>query len=328
MLITFISHLNSSFLNLFYLFDTMDPNFVLNLDGPQDYQNFQGYESSQIFPNLNQFPKNPRGDKWDADEDITLMSAYCIVSEYKRHGKNQKKTSIWAQVGVNREAYRKRRIGMSMKDVENEAHKLYETSGSKFNDTILFNEVMCKHRKWDLQLDHDATRSHPKYEVDDEESGGSTKRSRSTKEGDYCVQSNTEGASIGGSTIKRPTGRDAAKRKEKGKSLIEVVAEICVMRLSRDSEVEVMKKKRLGLDQQREQKTDERELIKMQSLHLNTLLQKEQLSPEEENMKQLLNELEALDSSSRFESWIRDFSHLLNESRALDSVSRSVRVNL
>ncbi|CAH1420277.1 unnamed protein product [Lactuca virosa] len=118
-------------------------------------------------------------------------------------------------VGGYREAYRKRRSGMSMKDVENEAHKLYETTGSKFNDTIVFNEVMCKHRKWDLQLDHDATRSRPEYEVDDEESGGSTKRSRSTEEGDYCVQSNKEGASIGGSTIKRPTGRDAAKRKEK-----------------------------------------------------------------------------------------------------------------
>ncbi|CAH1427818.1 unnamed protein product [Lactuca virosa] len=190
-------------------------------------------------------------------------------------------------VGVYREAYRKRRSGMSMKDVENEAHKFYETSGSKFKDTIVFNEVMCKHRKWDLQLDHDATRSRPKYEVDDEESGGSTKRSTSTEEGDYCVQSNTEGESIGGSTIKRPTGRDAAKRKEKGKSSNEVVAELRAMRLSRDSEVEVMKK-RLDLDQQREQKTDERELIKMHSLHLNTLLQKDQLLPEEENMKHFL----------------------------------------
>ena len=72
---------------------------------------------------------------------------------------------------------------MSMKDVENEAHKLYETSGSKFNDTTVFNEVMCKHRKWDLQLDHDATQSRLEYEVSDEESGGSTKRSKSTEEG-------------------------------------------------------------------------------------------------------------------------------------------------
>ncbi|CAH1433849.1 unnamed protein product [Lactuca virosa] len=131
---------------------------------------------------------------------------------------------------------------MSMKDDENEAHKLYETSGSKFNDTIVFNEVMCKYRKWDLQLDLDATRSRPEYEVDDEEIGGSTKRSRCTEEGEYCVQSNTEGANITGSTIKRPTGRDAAKRNEKGKSSNEVVEEFRAMRISRDSEIEVMKK--------------------------------------------------------------------------------------
>ncbi|CAI9287190.1 unnamed protein product [Lactuca saligna] len=204
------------------------------------------------------------------------MSAYCIVSEDKRRGKNQKKTSIWAQVkelyDVNQaenpgklEAYRKRISGMSMKDVENEAHKLYETPGSKFNDTIVFNEVM----------------------LDDEESGGSTKRSRSTEEGYYCVQSNTEGASIGGLTINRPTGKDAAKRKEKCKSSNEVVAELRAMGLSRDSEVEVMKK-RIDLDQQREQKMDEGKLIKMHNLHLNTLLQNKQLSPEEENIKLFL----------------------------------------
>lgn len=59
------------------------------------------------------------------------------------------------------------------------------------------------------------------------------------------------------------------------------------MRLSRDSEVEVMKKKnRVG--SKKGAKMDERELIKMQSLHFNTLLQKEQLSPEEENMKRFL----------------------------------------
>nr|KAJ0186395.1 hypothetical protein LSAT_V11C900470080 [Lactuca sativa] len=74
----------------------------------------------------------------------------------KRRGKNHKKTSIWAQVKelydanqaenprklgnrniAQMKAYRKRKSGMSMKDVENKAHKLYETSVSKFNDTIV-----------------------------------------------------------------------------------------------------------------------------------------------------------------------------------------------
>ncbi|CAH1438794.1 unnamed protein product [Lactuca virosa] len=175
-----------------------------------------------------------------------------MKGRYKRLNENASK---W--VGVYRETYRKRRSGMSMKDVKNEAHKLYETNGNKFNDTIFFNEVMCKHRKWDLQLDHDATRSRPKNEVGGEESGGSTKRSRSTEEGDNCVQSNTEGANISGSTIKCPTGRDAAKRKEKGKSSNnEIVEELRAMRLSRDSEVEIMRK-RLDLDQQKVQKMEE-----------------------------------------------------------------------
>ncbi|CAH1433850.1 unnamed protein product [Lactuca virosa] len=162
-------------------------------------------------------------------------------------------------IGIYREAYRKRRSGLSMKDVENKAHKLYETSGSKFNDAIVFNEVMFKHQKWDIQLDQDATRSRLEYEVGDEESG----------------------------VAHKDQGRDAAKRKEKGKFSNEVVAELRALRLSRDSEVEVMKK-RLDLDQQRDQKTDERELVKMQSLHMNTLLQNEHLSSEEENKKRFL----------------------------------------
>ena len=113
------------------------------------------------------------------------MSAYCIVSEDEICGKNQKKLSLWARVkelydanraensqklgdrnigqmkghykrlnesankwvGAYREAYKQRRSGMSMQDVENEAHKIYEAGGSKFNDSIVFNQVMCKHPK-------------------------------------------------------------------------------------------------------------------------------------------------------------------------------------
>ena len=85
----------------------------------------------------------------------------------------------------------------------------------------------------------------------DEESGGSTKRSRSTEEEEYCVQSNTERANITGSTTKHPTGRDAAKRKEKSKSSNEVVAEHHALRISRDNVVEFMKKI-LDLDQHKE----------------------------------------------------------------------------
>ncbi|KAI3778280.1 hypothetical protein L2E82_07461 [Cichorium intybus] len=267
--------------------------------------------------------KQPRGNKWDVAEDIALMSAWCIASGNSSRGKNQKKTSLWARVkelyaeaqaenpgkignrnedamrgrckrlsknaqkwvGAYQEAYRRKRSGMSQKDIENEAHKIYEANGNnKFNDFVVFNEVMCKHPKWALQKDRETTRSHPASEMGNEESGGSTKRSRTTEEGDY---SNPETPTSGDTSIQRPTGRDEAKRKGKGKVSNEIAAELRAMRLTRDTEVEVMKKK-LDVDQQREQTITDRELMKMQLVHLNTLLQKEHLSAEEENMKGFL----------------------------------------
>ncbi|XP_023768986.1 uncharacterized protein LOC111917541 [Lactuca sativa] len=186
---------------------------------------------------------------------------------------------------------------MSLKDIENEAHKLYEASGNKFNDIIVFNDVMCKHEKWALELDRDTTRSRPECEVGNEESGGSSKRSKTTEKGEFCVHSNPETPTSDDSTVKRPTCRDAAK-KGKGKASNEIVTELHAMSLARESELEVMKKRidldkemqqqRIDLDKEREQKTDERELVKMQLVHLNTLLQKEHLSLEEENMKHFL----------------------------------------
>ncbi|GKE84857.1 hypothetical protein Tco_1558599, partial [Tanacetum coccineum] len=53
-------------------------------------------------------------------------------------------------------------------------------------------------------------------EEPNEESGGSTKRSRRvSEEGDYVVHSNQETPNSGGSSIQRPIGRDAAKKKGK-----------------------------------------------------------------------------------------------------------------
>nr|GEU71427.1 glutathione S-transferase T3-like [Tanacetum cinerariifolium] len=73
---------------------------------------------------------------------------------------------------------------------------------------------MCKHPKWKLNLDHDKTR----LQEPNEENGGSTKRSRVSEEGDYVVHSNQETPNSSGSTIRRPTGRDAAKKKRKGRT--------------------------------------------------------------------------------------------------------------
>ena len=49
-----------------------------------------------------------------------------------------------------------------------------------------------------------------------------------------------------------------------------------------------MQQQRIDLDKEREQKKDERELVNIQLVHLNTLLQKEHLSLKEENMKHFL----------------------------------------
>nr|KAJ0218878.1 hypothetical protein LSAT_V11C300137910 [Lactuca sativa] len=117
------------------------------------------------FPSLKMFKphkisENPRArvkELYDANqaENPGKLDNRNIAQMNGRYKRLNESVGKW--VGVYREAYRKRRSGMSMKDNENEAHKLYETSGSKFNDTIVFNKVMCKHRKWDLQLAHDAT---------------------------------------------------------------------------------------------------------------------------------------------------------------------------
>ncbi|KAJ9541658.1 hypothetical protein OSB04_028164 [Centaurea solstitialis] len=116
-------------------------------------------------------------------------------------------------IATYKETYRQKRSGMSMADVEKEAHAIYEAGGKKFLDLVVFNQVMCKHVKWELKLDRDTTRSHSEYEVGCEDSGGSTKRSKTTEE-----DTDQESPNVGGSTIKRPTGRDAAKKKRKSYS--------------------------------------------------------------------------------------------------------------
>ncbi|KAJ9546400.1 hypothetical protein OSB04_018943 [Centaurea solstitialis] len=184
-------------------------------------------------------------------------------------------------IAAYREAYRQKRSGMSTKDVEKEAHAIFEMGGSKFNDLIVFNEVMCKHPKWDLQLGSNTTRSRPHIEVDDEESGGSTKRSRTSEEGDYSTETNQESPNASASKVQRPMGRDAAKRKGKGKASQSSLApdyseQFRSLNITRSSEVEVMSKK---LD-------FENENTHYKTLHI--LLAKENLSPGEEALKQRL----------------------------------------
>lgn len=141
------------------------------------------------------FEKNARGDKWGLEEDVALMSAWCVASKLQPRGKNQKKTSLWVQIkklydearaknseklkprtdkqmngrwrrlnenankwiNAYRKAYKQNTSKMSLKDIENEAHKIYAAGGSKFKDYIVFNEVMCNHPNWKLMDDFDTT---------------------------------------------------------------------------------------------------------------------------------------------------------------------------
>ncbi|CAA0831077.1 calcium-dependent protein kinase 29 [Striga hermonthica] len=101
---------------------------------------------------------------------------------------------------------------MSMKDVEKEAHIIYEAGGSKFTDLHVFEEVMRKHPKWELKLDRDSTRSRPEDEASNEESHGSSKRSRTTDDGDFSIPSNQETPVSNDFVISRPEAPEVLRR--------------------------------------------------------------------------------------------------------------------
>ncbi|GKC05346.1 hypothetical protein Tco_0996956 [Tanacetum coccineum] len=182
-------------------------------------------------------------------------------------------------------------------------------SRNLFEDSQIPSRSTEKNVKWETKEDIAlmAAWCHVSDEEPNEESGGSTKRSRTSEEGEYVVHSNQETPNSGGSTIQRPIGRDAAKKKGKGKASQsfsspnnEFVEELRAMRITRESEIEVMNK-RLEVDKKREEKEikwEERELKKeekktkkMYLLHLNALLAKDHLSPEDEDMKRNLYEM-------------------------------------
>ena len=113
--------------------------------------------------------------------------------------------------------------------------------------------------------------------MDDDESGGSITRSR-TSEGDYSVEINQESPNVGGSKVQRPMGKDAAKKKGKTKASQSFVIpdyseEFRALNITRNSEVEMMSKR------------IEFEKEKAQHKTLHILLAKGNLSPGEESLK-------------------------------------------
>ena len=117
--------------------------------------------------------------------------------------------------------------------------------------------------------------------MDDEESGGSTKRSRTSKEGNYSVETNQESPNVGASRVQRPVGRDVAKRKRKRKASQSSLAsdysvDFRALNITRNNEVEMMKK------------TLEFEKKNAHYKTLHILLAKEHLSPGEEALKECI----------------------------------------
>lgn len=101
------------------------------------------------------------------------------VGRWKQLNKNANK---W--VAVCREAYARKRSGMSQKDIEKESHIFYAVGGSNFQDLVVFHEVMCKCPKWDLYSTFGAPHGYPESQVvEDWESGGSSKRSKTFEDG-------------------------------------------------------------------------------------------------------------------------------------------------
>ncbi|XP_057790911.1 glutathione S-transferase T2-like [Salvia miltiorrhiza] len=207
-----------------------------------------------------------------------------MKGRWKRLNKNGNK---W--VAVCREANARRRSGMSDNDVEKEAHSIYEAGGNKL---VVFNEVMSKHPKWNV---HDTTHVFHRQseDVDDQQSGGSSKRSKTSEDGGFSISSNPETPTSEQSIATRPTGRDKAKRKGKVKvSQSEcthesvVAVEIHAMRLTIDVEAELIKT-RIELEREKLQ----RNAMKMKENMLLQLLAKEHLSPEDEEMKRQLTKI-------------------------------------
>nr|KAJ0220285.1 hypothetical protein LSAT_V11C200091880 [Lactuca sativa] len=70
---------------------------------------------------------------------------------------------------------------MSQKDIETKLINFMRRVGTS-STTLLFLMKLCVNTR---KLDHDTTHSRPECEVGNEESGGSSKRSRTTEEREY-----------------------------------------------------------------------------------------------------------------------------------------------
>ncbi|KAJ9538965.1 hypothetical protein OSB04_031698 [Centaurea solstitialis] len=291
-------------------------------DSFQNYPNTQ-HETSQlpssdndVIPeNVQTTQKGSRVDSWDTREDMVLMSSWIFVSEDAARGKNQRKGKLWTRVqeqydatrtenpeglsvrnenqikgrwqrlnqyankwiGAYKEAYRQKTSGMSTTDVENMAHQIYEASGAKFTHLkSCVNIPSGSYSYIGRQPVHARSMKRVTKKVVE-----ARKKSRTTEEGD-SVDMNQESPG-GGSTIQRPVGRDATKKKGKGKasqssSISNDFSEnIRALTITRNNELEIMRKK-VAFDQENFQSMQDHKMLRV-------LMSKDNLSPAEEDLK-------------------------------------------
>ncbi|KAG6426793.1 hypothetical protein SASPL_111027 [Salvia splendens] len=194
------------------------------------------------------------------------MPSWVYASVDSVRGKHQKGDALWSRwkrlnenankwVVACREANARRRSGMSDQDVENEAHGIYQAGGcNKYQDLIVFNEVMSKHQKWSI---HDTTQVFPDNENVDYEQGETRQKE---KEKSKVAQFDSTNA--------------------------QVAAELHALRLAKDNENELVKA-RLQIEHEKLEKPS----MKMYQKMLIKLLDKEHLSPEDQEMKHRLMEI-------------------------------------
>ncbi|KAL8552672.1 hypothetical protein ACS0TY_001387 [Phlomoides rotata] len=164
-----------------------------------------------------------------------------------------------------------------------------------------FQKALTKHRNPDtLKKLNDAEKAKKDLEQQDymemgkgnEKSGDSSKGSRNSEDGEYSILSNPETSDSGCSTIPRPIGRDKTKKKGKGKAsqnscTDDVAAEIRALRLTRKSEVEVMRQM-ISLGKERikfEREKEKRKIMISNHNMLMTLMTKDRLSADDVDMK-------------------------------------------
>ncbi|KAL8549038.1 hypothetical protein ACS0TY_008060 [Phlomoides rotata] len=101
-----------------------------------------------------------------------------MKGRWKRLSENANKWIV-----AYKEAYRRKRSGIAGMSQMILRKKLFQ-----FMKRVA--AIMCKNPKWEIKLDHDSTHFRDENEQGNEESGGSSKRSRTSEDGEYYIPSN------------------------------------------------------------------------------------------------------------------------------------------